>query len=253
MFMQNIRRATRKHRKLLLVIVILLCVGMVGSFAVWGSGNFNTDKDWSEMTFVEKAQYYQNYIPTLGYPEEASELTYEQASELGDLYQTLSNLAQSAFDEESAEGYDAIATDSLSKAVGYLVQAAELSKDLPDSEMQRQWENIASIYTNLGETSSSEAAYHKAAGFAEAALDLTDLSEQEKADAYISVGDLYVSGADLDSASRLYWKAIDIYRASLDQAETAADKAGIWVNIAGLFEKSGDTEGRANAYQEAIR
>ena len=37
MLMQNIRRSTRKHRKVLIFVVILLAVGLVGSFAVWNS------------------------------------------------------------------------------------------------------------------------------------------------------------------------------------------------------------------------
>ena len=143
MFMQNIRRATRKHRKLLLAIVILLCVGMVGSFATWGSGNYSNNKDWADMNYVEKVQYYQNYISTLGYPEDVDQLTYDQAYELGELNETLYTLAKSAFDEESAEGYDVISNDALARAAQCYAKAAELSEGKSDTEMQSLWEKIA--------------------------------------------------------------------------------------------------------------
>ena len=252
MFMQNIRRATRKHRKLLLAVVILLCVGMVGSFATWGSNKYDNNTPWDEKTYMEKAMYYQDYIDSLGYPEDVSQLTYDQAAELGDLYQTLSSLAKSAFDEESAAGYDTISNEALASAAKYLTRAAELAEDKSDTEMQSMWENIASIHTTLGDSDSATAAYKKAAGFAEAALNVDGLSEQEKAEAYVSVGDLFSSGADTENANRLYGQAITSYRTALEQAETAADKANVWTTIAGLYQKCGDAEGRANSYEEAI-
>ena len=39
MFMQKIRHATYKHRTVLIVVVVLLAIGLVGSFAVWGAAD----------------------------------------------------------------------------------------------------------------------------------------------------------------------------------------------------------------------
>ena len=68
-FMQNIRRATRKHRRVLLVVVILLMLGLVGTFATWNSasrGNIgNNTATGNEPTLEQQIDAYLNYIETL--------------------------------------------------------------------------------------------------------------------------------------------------------------------------------------------
>gem|GEM_PF-2235796 len=94
MFMQDIRRATKKHRKVLLAVVVLLMVGLVGSFATWNSGGRSgtnpggTDVN-GEPTLDQQITSYLSLIATL------EEDAYDYSSflnvaysymELGDLY-----------------------------------------------------------------------------------------------------------------------------------------------------------------------
>lgn len=101
MFMQKIRQSTKKHRTVLLIVVILLAIGLVGTFAVWNSdnldknvGNQNTD----QMTTAEQIALYESTIAQ-NEPAAGEELTYDTAGTLANLYMNLRALYYTAYSE----------------------------------------------------------------------------------------------------------------------------------------------------------
>ena len=108
MFMQNIRRATKKHRKVLLVVVVLLMFGLVGSFATWSSrsglgGIGGGAEAGGEYTLDQYIAAYLDYIRSM--EEEANDYSsfLSLASsyiELGYLY--MEKLYDNDVDEEAA-------------------------------------------------------------------------------------------------------------------------------------------------------
>jgi len=90
-FMQNIRRATKKHRTVLLVVVIILAIGLVGSFAISGMsgqrgmGSGMMGNDW---TLDMQIAAYLRHIATL----EAEPQEYANYLSIARSYMELSSL-----------------------------------------------------------------------------------------------------------------------------------------------------------------
>ena len=93
MFMQDIRRATKKHRKVLLAVVILLMIGLVGSFATWnagGRGGIPGDPGGvsGASALEQQINYYLSYVSTM----EAEAAEYSDYLNLAQNYMQLSYL-----------------------------------------------------------------------------------------------------------------------------------------------------------------
>ena len=110
MFMQNIRRATRKHRKVLLAVVVLLMLGLVGTFGYSGrnaapsasSGGEPIDSedgqanDSTDMSLQEKIDATITYIETL----KAGAADYSNYLSLAINYMALGDLYQSKYEAD---------------------------------------------------------------------------------------------------------------------------------------------------------
>ena len=122
MFMQKIRHATYKHRTVLIVVVVLLAIGLVGSFAVWGaadSPSANTD----DLTTMEQIELYESYIAqTL--PAEGEEITYDTAGTVAALYMNLYSLYATAYNETVNDDAD-LADEYYNQSIASAVSAAE--------------------------------------------------------------------------------------------------------------------------------
>jgi tetratricopeptide (TPR) repeat protein len=101
--MQNIRRATRRHRKILLAVVMLLMLGLVASFAVWGSNNANRAMGGAaggipedEYTLERQIASYESYIKTL----EADAADYSGYLGVASAYKDLSALYANKYSAE---------------------------------------------------------------------------------------------------------------------------------------------------------
>jgi tetratricopeptide (TPR) repeat protein len=103
--MQRIRHATKRHGKLLIVVVAILAIGLVGSFAVWGSGDYSTG-DQSEMTTADQIAYYEQYLAE-NEPAEGSEIDFSTATNMANLYMTLHDLYYQGYSDVAATDSDA--------------------------------------------------------------------------------------------------------------------------------------------------
>lgn len=101
MFMQNIRRATKKHRKLLLTVVILLMVGLVGSFATWNSSSqVANGTDGSELTLAQQITAYESYVADL--LAEHTDPDYSASLTIASSYLDLSYLYYNKYNSDNA-------------------------------------------------------------------------------------------------------------------------------------------------------
>ncbi len=121
MFMQRIRHATIKHRKVLIVVVILLAVGLVGSFAVWGAADNPGVNNSSDLSTAEQIELYENYIAQT--PVEGEDI-YANAGLVADAYMALYSLYGTAYSEVIAED-SALAEEYQAKALAAAASAAE--------------------------------------------------------------------------------------------------------------------------------
>ncbi|NLF79764.1 MAG: hypothetical protein GX572_01065 [Clostridia bacterium] len=103
--MQKIRRATRKHRKVLLIVVIVLAVGLVGSFAVWNSDNYGNNNG-ADMTIDEQIALYEDYLAK-NEPAADAEVDYSTAASMAETYMSLRSLYYQAYYQIAAEDADA--------------------------------------------------------------------------------------------------------------------------------------------------
>lgn len=123
MFMQKIRHATTKHRTVLIVVVALLAVGLVGSFAVWGAADSPSSTNTNNMSTMEQIELYESYIAqTL--PAEGEQITYDTAGSLAGLYMTLYSLYANAYNETVAEDAD-LGQEYYDKSIDAAAKAAE--------------------------------------------------------------------------------------------------------------------------------
>lgn len=146
MFMQRIRRATKKHRKVLTIVVILLMVGLVGSFAVWNSENVqgNTSQD---LTYAEQIELYESYLAE-NEPATVEEADYATAYSLAGYYLALRTACAGAYQEAlyaeteeeqaEAEAYATQAESAVEKAIAYYGQALAQAPDTMNDEGRAQ-------------------------------------------------------------------------------------------------------------------
>ncbi len=158
--MQKIRQSTKKHRKLLIVIVVLLMVGVVGSFAVWDSSQNNLGNTTDTLTYAQQADVYKQYIASLE-PENITDASYEDALSLAQLCYSLyyySNYAANyeLEDESEIEAYMADASAALEKSALYYQQAIDtIPEGSSDDTLAGLYANLASVQLVSDDTESA--------------------------------------------------------------------------------------------------
>ena len=195
MLMQKIRRATKKHRKIIMAVVVLLIIGLVGSFAVWNSGSFNSGSDWEDMTYEQRVAAYEEYIPTVE-PENITDADYAQATEMAGLYADLYSLGMYA----SYEIYSSV--------------------DAEETEIDPELEKRAVAYSERA----MEAAL-LSAQYYQQSIDKAgeDLSESSLAQLYARKGSMLVAGNDMENAKLAYDKAIELDGSNVNVISGYAD------------------------------
>lgn len=170
MFMQKIRRATKRHGKLLLAVVIILAVGLVGSFAVWGGNDFDIGNQ--ELSMAEQIAYYERYLAE-NEPAEGAEIDHSTAASMANIYMTLHSLYYRAFTDIAAEDSEAGLTyynDS--------VAAAARAADYFQTQLDTAPDNLndygrAQILANKAEAVSYSGDYEQAQTLYDEALSLS--------------------------------------------------------------------------------
>ncbi|MEG1500753.1 MAG: hypothetical protein RR396_02240, partial [Clostridiales bacterium] len=88
--MDNIRRGKTKYRGLLIVVVVVLCISLVSSFAMLGSPSGQGDADSSDPQQLKvQAEALQSSITTA---EAVEKKDYTANNSLAELYTTLSGV-----------------------------------------------------------------------------------------------------------------------------------------------------------------
>ena len=149
MFMQKIRRSTKKNRTILLIIVALLAIGIVGSFAVWNSGDYSMPGA-TEVTYADMVAQYEQYLAENA-PESMEGIDYNTAITMANDYMALAeNAGMAAADASTTEdGADAASAymltqmDASTEAVDYFKKAIELAPESLNEEGE------AALYSDL--------------------------------------------------------------------------------------------------------
>ena len=134
MFMQKIRRSTKKNRTILLIVVAILAVGIVGSFAVWNSGDYGMTNS-ENMTAVDVVEQYKTYLAE-NTPEDMESVDYDTAMSMASSYMQLAIYAGQAVNEvsstdvEAAAEYTLLRLDSANTSAEYYQKALD---EAPDS------------------------------------------------------------------------------------------------------------------------
>ena len=137
MFMQRIRTATYKHRKLLLAVVIVLCLGMVGFFgknAQNASKNSGSSSSDTSSSAVSQVAAYEKYIAE-NEPAAGSTVDYTKATSLANMYLQLSQFYYQALDEVKAANsteaaqYATKGQEAATKSASYYQQCIDQAPD----------------------------------------------------------------------------------------------------------------------------
>ena len=178
MFMQKIRHATYKHRTVLIVVVVLLAVGLVGSFAVWGAADSPSANNTNDMTTLEQIELYESYIAqTL--PAEGEELTYDTAGTVAALYMNLYSLYATARNEAlnddsdlADEYYDQSIASAVSAAEYYQLQLDNATENTTDYEKAGVMGNKAMALACSGDGEAAQSVFDEALALAPNNYDL---------------------------------------------------------------------------------
>ena len=142
MLMQKIRHATQKHRTLLIVVVAVLAIGLVGSFAVMGF-NDDSSNQGSESTTLEQIAYLEGLIDE-NLPTDEEVIDYDKASTLANLYTQLwtqymqaSSEAQTT-DAEASLNYYEIALQAAAEAANYYQIQLDVAPDTLNDQAKGQ-------------------------------------------------------------------------------------------------------------------
>ena len=162
MFMTNIRNFTKKHRKFLLVVVIMLCFGVVGSFAK-GAGNTTTQ---SGITPEILDAYSQAVTDAYAANGEVDTWSYEVASSMASLLSYVYSLYYQAFGQVSSTD-STLATTYYLKSLSYMEDAVEayertietMPEETPDATKVSTYANYAELAYITGENEKAAAAY----------------------------------------------------------------------------------------------
>jgi len=167
-FMQKIRRATYKHRKVLIAVVAVLCVGMVNFFA-YNKNSTNYKNGSGEVSAVDQVAAYETYIAE-NEPEEMSGADYATATSMASMYMQLFSYCQeaqqevSAADSAAAADYGARGQEAAAKAAEYYQLATDAAPDtMNDAALAQLYTNRANALFYAGETEEARALFEQAA------------------------------------------------------------------------------------------
>lgn len=158
--MQNIRRSTYKHRKILIVVVALLCVGLVGSFAMWNSDSSGGSQG-EELTPAQQVESYEKYIRE-NEPADMSAVDYSEATSMASMYAQLSQLCVQAgsqvlsTDAAAAQRYSERSLETGAKAAAYYQIAIDAAPDTMNEAA------LAQLYANRADALYLAAEYDEA-------------------------------------------------------------------------------------------
>ncbi len=250
MFMSDIRRATQKHRKALLVVIIILAVGVVGSFAVWGSSNVSNKG--TKNTVDDQIAATQTAITN----SITDTMDYTANKNVADLYMNLIGL----YNQLTTAGEDAT-NAKVAAAAASAVQYYQAAIDTAPTELNNQGK--ADLYF-----SKAQASYYASdwAGTEACVLKVIDLNQKEDmaysdyatlANYYSILPEIY-SQMDGDvsaktttanqNAAKYYQLAIDNFPESGD----AVSKAGLYINKAQIYISLGDMDKATSDYKAAV-
>lgn len=169
MFMTKLRRATKKYRWVLIIIVIALAIGLIGSFATWNSGGgAHGNNNSAEASTLDQIEQIEAYLEQQ-LPADGEALDYSKANSLADLHMTLANLYNTAYQENSATDanaaltYYATAVDYATKAADYYQTAlAEAPESLNDLGKARLYASQANALMTAGDSETAQPLYEQA-------------------------------------------------------------------------------------------
>lgn len=164
MFMTNIRNFTQHHRKLLLVVVIMLCFGVVGSFAA-GSKT----QQQSGITPEVLEAYDKAVTDAYAANGEADTWSYEVASSMASLLSYVYSLYYQAFGQVSATD-STTATGYYLKSLSYMEDAMEayersietMPAETPNATKVNTYASYAELAFITGNNDKAAAAYDTA-------------------------------------------------------------------------------------------
>ena len=260
MFMQKIRKSTQKNRTILIIVVAVLTIGLVGSFAVWNSDDYRNETGYGEMTTEEQIATYEQYVADAT-PAAGVEMDYASASSLANYYTQLRSLYYTASTEyaatdtaKSTEYYDK-SIDAATKAAEYFqFQLDNAPENMNDYAKALLMGNRASALSFTGEMDEARALYEEAVtlspdNFEVAQNYVTFIYSQDGIDAAKEYAEQYkeMVGEESDNYAAMdevikYYESVEEFYKNLEQVkeeEAAAEGENADENA---DENTGDTE-----------
>ena len=210
MFMQKIRHSTRKHRHVVLIVVIVLNIGLVVAFGVWDSGDKYSRSSGGTTTAADTVASYEEYLAGQE-PADPSGIDYTQAVSLAQSYATLGNYcleaALAAEDSTQSAEYMVKRGVAATKAADYYGRAIELAPDtITGVSLAVMQKSQAEQLLTAGETEAARPLYEAAYA---AAPDNYDIARSyaifkmstEGYDAAAAVLDAYMATQERDSTN----------------------------------------------------
>jgi len=256
-FMENIRKAGKKHRKVMLIIVACLCLSLVIGFATMGSlGGGN-------MSVEDQIAYYEDYVADL----QAGTIDTATQGQIAAVYGQLASLyyqngETDKYTERSKKANEAY-------AAYYEAMVAEQRNAEGDNRalLASYLENLSSYYTNLGETDKATAARNEALSLqealnleyaatakTEAAAAAADPDKQYTAAFYLTqLGTVYDAQSKTDDAKKAYSEAAGYYEKAVQNAKNDDTKASYLINWGYCLAETDDAAGADAKYEEAIQ
>jgi len=237
--MQNIRRSTKKHRKVLLAVVLLLMLGLVGSFATWGSrsglGGVSSGSGVDGYdTLEQQISLYFDYVKRL----EAEANDFSAYVTIASNYRELSTLYMNKYNNDSSE---IIALDP--------PEYDEEGNEIP-LEPEQQAERALAEETYNAAVAAAEVwldASHNSAGWA------ADWYQKALDNAPADISDIGIADIKFNQAEARYMQdEKEIAVLLLKEAnELDEDNINYILNLAYMEQELGDLEGALACYEQA--
>ncbi|MBQ9992150.1 MAG: hypothetical protein IJP33_01835 [Firmicutes bacterium] len=257
MFMENIRKAGKKHRKVMLIVVACLCLSLVIGFATMGSlGGGN-------MSVEDQIAYYEDYVADL----QAGTVDTATQGQIAAVYGQLASLYYQNGDTDKYTERSKRANEAY--VAYYEAMVAEQRNAEGDNRalLASYLESLSSYYTNLGETEKSTAAKteslslqealnkeYAATAKTEAASAATDADKQYTAAYYLTqLGTVYEAQSKADDAKAAYAEAAGYYEKAAQNAKNDDNKATYLINWGYCLAATDDAAGADAKYEEAIK
>lgn len=258
MFMQKIRRTTQKNRTILIIVVAVLTIGLVGSFAVWNSDDYRNETGYGEMSTEEQIATYEQYVAEAT-PADESAMDYATASSLANYYTQLRALYYTACTEASAEDADKAAAyyqqsvDAATKAAEYYqFQLDNAPENMNDYAKALLMSNRASALSFTGEMDEARSLYEEAIELSPENFDVAEsyvtfIYSQDGMDAAKAYAEEYkeLVGEDNEYYSAMdqviaYYQSLEDFYKSLEEVQE--EEAAAEGEEAGDAEESEEAE-----------